>query len=40
MAKCAKAIQNAYFSKGDRLTDSPAREEKHAKQETPLHYTH
>ena len=66
MAKCAKGIQNAHFSKrpkalptrgdgwqsvlrayktpiflrGQKLTHSPAREEKHAEQETPLHYTH
>ena len=40
MAKCAKGIQNAHFSKGQKLTHSPAHEEKHAGQETPLHYTH
>ena len=39
MAKCAKGIQNAHFSNGQKLTHSPAREEKHAEQETPLHYT-
>ena len=36
----AKDIQNAHFSKGQKLTHSPAREEKHAEQETPLQYTH
>ena len=40
MAKCAKGIQNAHFSRGQKLTYYPAREEKHAEQETPLHYTH
>ena len=40
MAKFAKDIQNANFSKGQKLTHSPSREEKHAEQETPLHYTH
>ena len=40
VAKCAKGIQNARFSKGKKLTHSPAHEEKHAGQETPLHYTH
>ena len=40
MAKCAKGIQKAHFSKGQKLTHSPANEEKHAGQETPLHYTH
>ena len=40
LAKCAKGIQNAHFSKGQKLTHSPAREEKHAEQETPVHYTH
>ena len=40
MPKCAKGIQDAHFSKGQKLTHSPAREEKHAEQETPLHYTH
>ena len=40
VAKCAKGIQNAPFSKGQKATHSPAREEKHAEQETPLHYTH
>ena len=39
-AKCAKGIQNAHFSRGQKLTHSHAREEKHAEQETPLHYTH
>ena len=36
MAKCAKGIQNAHFSKGQKLTHSPAREEKHAEQETVI----
>ena len=40
VAKCGNGIQNAYFSKGQKLTHSPARVEKHAEQETPLHYTH
>ena len=40
VAKCAKGIQNAHFRKGQQLAESPARKEKHAKQETPLHYTH
>ena len=40
MAKCAKGIQNAHFSNGQKLTHSPAHVEKHAGQETPLHYTH
>ena len=40
VAKCAKGIQNAHFSNCQKLTHSPAREEKHAEQETPLHYTH
>ena len=39
MAKCAKGIQNAHFAKGQRLTHSPAHEEKHAGQETPLLHT-
>ena len=39
MAKCAKGIQNAHVSRGQKLTHSPAREEKYAEQETPLHYT-
>ena len=30
MAKCAKGMQNAHFSKGQKLTHSPAHEEKHA----------
>ena len=29
MAKCAKGIQNARFYKGQKLTHSPAHEEKH-----------
>ena len=40
MAKCAKGIQNAQFSGGKKLTHSAAREEKHAEQQTPLHYSH
>ena len=40
MAKCAKGIQNAHFSKGQNLTHSLADVEKHAGQETLLHYTH
>ena len=40
MAKCAKGIQNAYFSNGQKLTQLPSREKKHVEQETPLHYTH
>ena len=39
-AKCAKGIQNAYLSKGQKLTNSPAHGEKHMEQETPLQYTH
>ena len=37
---CAKGMQNAHFSKAQKLTHSPARVEKRAGQETPLHYTH
>ena len=37
---CAEGIQNAHFSKGQKLTHSPAHLEKHAGLETPLHYTH
>ena len=40
VAKCAKGIQNIHFSNGQKLTHSPAHEEKHAGQEKPLHYTH
>ena len=40
VAMCAKGIQNAHFSEGKKLTPSPACVEKHAGQETPLHYTH
>ena len=40
VAKCAKGIQNAHFSKGQKLIYSPTREEKHPEHETPLHYTH
>ena len=39
MAKCAKGIQKPIFAKGQKLTHSPAHEEKHAGQETPLLYT-
>ena len=39
MAKCAKGMQNASFSKGQKLTHTPACEEKHAEQVTPLRYT-
>ena len=40
VAKYAKGMQNAHFSKGQKLTHSPAHEERHAGQETPLYYTH
>ena len=40
MAKCVKGIQNANFSNVQNLTHTPGREEKHAEQETPPHYTH
>ena len=40
VAKCAKGIQNALFPNGQKLTHSPAHVEKHARQATPLHYTH
>ena len=40
VAKCAKGIQNAHSYKGQKLTHSPAHEEKHAGQETPPQYTH
>ena len=40
MAKSAKSIQNPHFSNGQKLTHSPAREEKHAEQETPLYNNH
>ena len=40
MDKYAKGIQNAHFSRGQKLTHSDAREEKHAEQVTPLRYTH
>ena len=39
MPKCAKGIPNAHLSKGQKKTHPPAREEKHAEQEAPLHYT-
>ena len=37
---CAKDIQNADFSKGQKLTHSPAHVEKHSEQEIALHHTH
>ena len=37
---CGKGMQNAHFSKSQKLTHSPAQVEKHVGQETPLHYTH
>ena len=37
---CAKGIPNAHFSKGQKLTHSPADVERNAGQETQLHYTH
>ena len=40
MAKCAKGIQNAHFSNGQKLTHTPTGEEKHTEQVTALHYTH
>ena len=40
VAKYVEGIQNAHFCKGQKITHSPAREEKHTVQETPLHYTH
>ena len=40
MAKCAKGIQKAHFSKGQKLMHSPVHVKKHAGKETPLHYTH
>ena len=39
MAKCAKGIQKAHFSRGQKVIRSPVCEEKHAEQETALHYT-
>ena len=35
-----KAYKMPIFAKGQKLTHSPAHEEKHEGQETPLHYTH
>ena len=35
-----RASNTPIFAKGQKLTHSPAHEEKHAGQETPLHYTH
>ena len=40
MAKCAKELQNAHFSKGQNLAHSAAREKKQDEQETPLQDTH
>ena len=40
MANSGEGIQNAHFSKAQKLTHSPAREEKQPEQETPLTYTH
>ena len=40
LAKCAKGMQSAHFSERQKLTHSPTLFEKHAGQETPLHYTH
>ena len=34
-----RAYKTPIFAKGQKLTHSPAQEEKHAGQETPLHYT-
>ena len=34
-----RAYKTPNFSSGQRLTHSPAQVEKHAGQETPLHYT-
>ena len=34
-----RAYKTPIFAKGQQLTHSPAHEEKHAGQETPLHYT-
>ena len=35
-----RAYKTPIFATGQKLTHSPAHEEKHAGQETPLHYTH
>ena len=35
-----RAYKTPFLSKGQKLTHSAAHEEKHAGQETPLHYTH
>ena len=35
-----RAYKTPIFAKGQKLTHSPAHVEKHAGQETPLHYTH
>ena len=40
VATCAEGIQNAHVSKGQKLTHPSAHVEKHAGQETSLHYTH
>ena len=37
---CGKGIQQAHFAKGQKLAHSTAHVEKHARQKTPLHYTH
>ena len=34
-----RAYKTPIFAEGQKLTHSPAHEEKHAGQETPLHYT-
>ena len=35
-----RAYKTHFFAKVQKLTHSPAHMEKHAGQETPLHYTH
>ena len=40
MATCAKGIQNAHFSKGQKVQNSSARKERHVEQGTPLHCSH
>ena len=35
-----RAYKTPMFAKGQKLMHSPAHVEKHAGQETPLHYTH
>ena len=39
-ANCAKGIQDARFSNGQKLTHAHAQTKKHAGQGTPVHYTH